>query len=265
MKLATKLLIFFILISNTLISQKQVLLDNYFNHEINVTGNEYHYTWKDTSMTGFSKLGDMFVQEGCELSELAYQPTFEYLKSASVYIIADPDNENDSKKPNCISEQAVGVIKNWVKMGGVLVLLANDFKNCDLEGLNLLSSKFGILLNYDLNFPELKPTDSSKRNFNSCSIFNLPSHPIFKDVNKIFLKEICSMNCKNQAKPILTKNKRTFIAESHYGEGYVFVVGDPWFYNEYIDNNVLPFDIQNQMAASNFVRHLVKKCQLHQL
>ena len=49
------------------------------------------------------------------------------------------------------------------------------------------------------------------------------------------------------------------MAASKYGKGFVFAVGDPWLYNEYIDNRKLPEDFNNYKAAENFIKWLLNK------
>jgi unsaturated rhamnogalacturonyl hydrolase len=41
------------------------------------------------------------------------------------------------------------------------------------------------------------------------------------------------------------------IAENKVGKGYVFAIGDPWIYNEYIDHDRLPESFDNRKAAEN--------------
>ena len=43
--------------------------------------------------------------------------------------------------------KAAGAIGKWVGNGGVLLLMANDIKNAELDSFNLLSLKFGMQLN----------------------------------------------------------------------------------------------------------------------
>jgi unsaturated rhamnogalacturonyl hydrolase len=42
------------------------------------------------------------------------------------------------------------------------------------------------------------------------------------------------------------------------GKGLVFAVGDPWFYNEYVDGRKIPAEYQNYSAANEFVNWLIK-------
>jgi unsaturated rhamnogalacturonyl hydrolase len=105
----------------------------------------------------------------------------------------------------------------------------------------------------------LRGADKKIRNFQSCASVNLPDHPIFKDVSKIFIKEISSIQCSKQAKPILTEQGKVYMAEANYGKGYVFAIGDPWLYNEYIDHALLPQDFENKKAAINLVKYVLAK------
>jgi len=49
------------------------------------------------------------------------------------------------------------------------------------------------------------------------------------------------------------------MASSQYGKGFVFAVGDPWLYNEYIDNRKLPEGFENKKAAENLFEWLLSK------
>jgi unsaturated rhamnogalacturonyl hydrolase len=80
---------------------------------------------------------------------------------------------------------------------------------------------------------------------------NLPDQPLFKGVSKIYIKEISDINLKGSAKAILTEKGKVLMAECKYGKGYVFAIGDPWIYNEYIDHDRLPAGFDNRKAAEN--------------
>jgi len=241
-------------------AQQKVLLDNYYNNETNAKTNlPFHYLWEDKAFSGYSQLGEIFTQQGATLATLKEKPNCKNLKGADVYIIVDPDHEKDSKNPNFMDKKAASAIARWVKKGGVLLLLTNDSSNCELSKFNLLPSKFGITYNIDFNHPELRGADKKIRNFQSCASENLPNHPVFSGVRKIFIKEIASINCQKPAVPVLVENGKTFMAEANYGKGYVFAIGDPWLYNEYIDHALLPADFDNKKAAENLVKLLMAK------
>jgi unsaturated rhamnogalacturonyl hydrolase len=80
---------------------------------------------------------------------------------------------------------------------------------------------------------------------------NLPSHALFNGLKKIYIKEVSDINLSGTAKSILTENGKVLIAENKFGKGYVFAIGDPWIYNEYIDHDRLPESFENRKAAEN--------------
>ncbi len=245
---------------NTLNSQKRVVLDNYYNNEISPKTNQpYHYLWDDKAFSGFSQFGDIFIENGAVLATLKEKPDCKNLAKADVYIIVDPDHAKDAASPNYMDKKAATAIVKWVKAGGVLLMLTNDSSNCELVKFNLLSSKFGITYNNDFNHPELRGADKKVRNFQSCASVNLPNHKVFEGVSRIFIKEISSIQCTKPAKPVLVENGKVYMAEASYGKGYVFAVGDPWLYNEYIDHALLPDDFENKKAAINLVKLLLSK------
>ena len=126
--------------------QKTVAVDNWFNHETNAkTGKIYHYTWDDTENSGFSQLGDIFKSKGAQLKTIGSKPDKKNLAGVNVYIIVDPDTTTESPKPNYIEADDIKVITNWVKNGGVLLILANDKPNCEFTHLNNLARFSGCI------------------------------------------------------------------------------------------------------------------------
>jgi unsaturated rhamnogalacturonyl hydrolase len=87
----------------------------------------------------------------------------------------------------------------------------------------------------------------------------LPDHPLFKGVKKIYIKEVSDINLSGKAQPVLSEKGKVLIAETSYGKGYVFAIGDPWIYNEYIDHDRLPESFENRKAAENLTRLLIGK------
>jgi unsaturated rhamnogalacturonyl hydrolase len=246
-------ILFLCCISITGFTQKVVLLDNFYNNEtITKTEKPFHYLWEDKEMSGYSQLGEIFQQKNFKLSTLREKPSADNLKEASIYIIVDPDTPLETASPNYMDKKAANSIANWVKNGGVLVMLTNDYTHCELDSLNILANKFGMKFSTLVLHPE-KSEPGKPRNFNSCASINLPNHPLFKGVSKIFLKEVSSIICKNPVKPILVESGQVLMAEAKYGKGYVFAVGDPWLYNEYIDHLMLPKDFENHKVAKNLV------------
>lgn len=233
--------------------QKTVAVDNWFNHETNAkTGKIYHYTWDDTENSGFSQLGEIFKSKGANLKTIAGKPDKKNLQGVNVYIIVDPDTTTENPKPNYIEADDIKVISNWVKQGGTLLILANDKPNCEFTHLNNLAKVFGM------HFNQVTLNRVTGTNWEMGAETNLPDHPVFKGVKKIYLKEVSSISLWNNAKPVLKDDGNAYMAEVKYGKGFVFAVGDPWIYNEYIDHKYLPEDFDNLKAAYNLCDYLLQ-------
>ncbi len=236
-----------------LYSQKVVGLDNWFNRETNAkTGQPFHYLWTDTENSGYSRWGDIFKSRGAKITTIE-KPLASVLSSINVYIIVDPDTTTESKSPNYIMPDDIKAITKWVKKGGVLAILANDAPNCEFTHLNQLAKEFGMRFNHVTLHP-VPGTD-----FEKGASVNLPAHPLFKDVSKIYIKEVSDIKLSGTAKSVLTENGKVLIAENNFGKGYVFAIGDPWIYNEYIDHDRLPEKFQNRKAAENLTDLLLSK------
>jgi unsaturated rhamnogalacturonyl hydrolase len=136
----------------------------------------------------------------------------------------------------------------------VLVLLANDSNNCDLPHLNLLAKKFGITFtNNSLNMVK-------NDTYVQGEVLPGANNPVFKTTKRMFLKELSELTVKAPAKALVTKDNAVIIAVAKYGKGTVFAVGDPWVYNEYIDNRkLLPAEFENYKAAEDLVKWLLQQ------
>lgn len=226
-------------------SQTVIGLDNWFNREIHpLTGEPFHYLWTDKEMSGYSKWGDIFISRGAVLKTIG-KPFSSVLKNLDVYIIVDPDSTTESLSPNYILPDDIKTIKKWVKKGGVLAILANDAPNCEFTHLNMLASSFGMRFNH-VTRHSVQGTD-----WEMGASTNLPDHALFKGVRKIYIKDVSDINLSGKASAILEENGKVLIAETCYGRGYVFAIGDPWIYNEYIDHDLLPESFDNKKAAEN--------------
>ena len=75
------------------------------------------------------------------------QPTLAGLHGAQVYIIVSPDIPVKNPNPHYMQPEDAAQIAEWVKAGGVLVIMENDPANADIDHLNLLAEKFGIHYN----------------------------------------------------------------------------------------------------------------------
>ncbi|MET0241989.1 MAG: DUF4350 domain-containing protein, partial [Flavitalea sp.] len=235
-------------------SAQVVTLDYFFNREFRKakTGKaeRFHYTWEDTAQTGYSIWGHIFRDLGAETKSMDAAPTATNLAGTGVYIIVDPDTEKETGQPNYIGRKHIKSITQWVKEGGVLVLLANDSANTELKNLNKLAGKFGIHFKDDLR----NKVDGDK--FDMAALIPPPDDPIFKTAKKMYIKEICSITIKKKAKSAFTDKGDVIMAVSQYGKGTVFAVGDPWFYNEYC-NGRLTQDFDNDKAAKDLAAWLL--------
>ena len=236
---------------------RTVLLDNYFNNEWkkDATGTmvRYHYTWEDKSNSGFSMLRDIFNIHGVKTTSLEKAPTSDNLSSASIYIIVDPDTKNETDQPNFIQPDHITATTDWVKSGGVLVLMGNDMNNAEFDHFNRLAGKFGISFNTD------NQNQVINDQYSQGEILIQSSSTIFPKRSKIFVKEYSSLAVDKPAVPVLKKDNYVVMAMARSGKGFVFAIGDPWIYNEYVDGRKLPSEYQNYEAATDLVKWLIKQ------
>ncbi|HAX93387.1 MAG TPA: hypothetical protein DCY25_05475 [Bacteroidales bacterium] len=234
-------------------AQPVVGLDNWFNRETNAkTGQPFHYLWTDTEWSGYSRWGEIFTSMEAKITTIE-KPLAPVLKNIDVYIIVDPDTTTESKTPNYIMPDDIKAIKKWVKKGGALAVLANDAPNCEFTHLNRLMKNFGMQFNH----VTLHPVTGTEFEMGASAVFE--DHPVFKGVSKIYIKEVSDINLSRNARSLLTENGKVLIAETSYGKGYVFAIGDPWIYNEYIDHDRLPSGFENRKAAENLSGFLLGK------
>ncbi len=252
-----KLLIAFLLFTTlSTFAQLQVTIDNWYNREVHSkTGLPFHYLWSDTQNSGFSELGNLFFSKGAQLNTLENAPNAKNIADADIYIIVDPDTTSENPSPNYVQSKDIKAVKKWVKKGGVLLLLANDRPNCEFTHFNKLAGEFGIRF----NAVSINPVKDRKWDMGAET--NLPDHPVFKGVNKIYLKEVASIEISGSTKGVLLDDGNILMAECSYGKGFVFAVGDPWLYNEYIGHIMLPSDFENEKAAENLVSFLIHKAK----
>ncbi|NVM62280.1 unsaturated rhamnogalacturonyl hydrolase [Mucilaginibacter sp. SG538B] len=236
---------------------KTVLLDSYFNNEYHkdVTGKNipFHYKWEEQDNNGFSFFGEIFNNHGLHTQTLNEAPDDVNLKKAAAYIIVDPDIPKENPDAKYIEEPHIKAISNWVKNGGILVVLNNDTGNAEFVHLNKLMAKFGI------SFNQNSVNRVVGRNFEQGAI-NIPAdNSIFKTARKVYIKELSTLQLTSPAVSQLINGKDVIVATAKYGKGTVFAVGDPWFYNEYTDGRKLPPDYDNFKAANDLVGWLVKQ------
>ena len=234
---------------------KTVLLDDYFNHEIRKgkLGKDevFHYKVNELLDSGYSIFMNTFRTSGGSVGQLSTAPTETNLAGASVYVIVDPDTEKETANPQFVGPANVKAIADWVKKGGVLALFGNDGQNCELDKFNTLSETFGIKFNKDRKFEVLN------NDYKMGRVMIPAGNPIFPNTKEIYIKEVSTLSLSKDAKSVLTVNGDVLIAMAKYGKGSVFVIGDPWLYNEYTDGRRLPYEYENFKAAQDLSNWLI--------
>lgn len=247
---------------------RTVLLDYYFNneHHRDITGAtvRYHYTWEDQANSGFSLWGTVFRRYGLRTDSLAVAPTAANLRRAAVYIIVDPDNEKESPSPHYPGAADIRAIYDWVKAGGVLVLMSNDSANAEFPHFNGLAERFGIHFNQDCRNPVIGHNYEQGAFTMTGAGGNVrpPAEWIFKTTHKIYIKELSTLKLSPPARPVYTDKGDVIMAVSRIGKGTIFAVGDPWFYNEYLDGRKLPAEYENYNAASDLVKWIITEIKV---
>jgi unsaturated rhamnogalacturonyl hydrolase len=235
---------------------KTVMLDDFFNHEVRkskiTSGDEvWHYKWDERPDAGFYAWGQIFKSLGSKTETLSAAPTAANLKNADVYIIVDPDTAKETANPNFVNPASVKAVADWVKRGGVLVLMGNDAQNAELDKFNTLAKEFGIQFNKDRKFEVIN------NDFKMGGIEIAAGNAIFKTAKKVFAKEVSTLSLSGNAKAVVSANGDTIMAISKHGKGTVFVIGDPWLYNEYVDGRRLPLEFENFKATEDLSRWLI--------
>ena len=237
---------------------KTVLLDAWFNSQKrpDAFGREvyFHYKWNDQSNSGYSLFGHIFNNFGAMTRTLEAAPTDAALNKAQVYIIVSPDIPVKNPDPHYMNPHDATQIAEWVKRGGILMMMENDPANADLEHLNLLAEKFGIHFNSLIR----NKVDGDKFEMGKISIDG-ESDPIFHNSHSIFMKEICTISVSPPAAASLKDHGDVLMAASKYGKGTVFAAVDPWLYNEYTDGRKLPSSYDNYAAGEELVRWVLKQ------
>jgi unsaturated rhamnogalacturonyl hydrolase len=238
---------------------KRVTLDSYFNNEIKKDANgqsvSWHYKWDELPNSGFSLWGHVFRNYGVKTDMLMDAPTIANLKNSAIYIIVDPDTKEETPTPNFIEPKDVKAISDWVRAGGVLVLMGNDVGNAEFDHFNQLAAVFGIQFNKDSR------NKVPGNDFAMGKLTVVPPHPIFKTARNLYLKEISTLQLKPPARAVFTEGGDNIMAVAKFGKGTVFAVGDPWLYNEYTDGRKLPPEYDNYKAANDLALWLIQQTQ----
>lgn len=236
---------------------KTIMLDNYFNNEFkkDITGKQisFHYHWNEWDHPGFGLLGEYAKYMGAKIHTLKAAPTVQNLSNADVYIIVDPDTKKETPQPNFMNDASVEQIKTWVNNGGVLLLMANDSTNAELDKFNKLSTAFGIEFKKEMKNPV------TGTQFEMGLIKVQDGNPIFKTARNLYLKEISTLNLTAPAQSVLDHKGDVVMAIAKMGKGTVFAVGDPWLYNEYTDGRRLPATYDNFTAGNELMMWLLQQ------
>ncbi|RZK48936.1 MAG: glycoside hydrolase family 88 protein [Pedobacter sp.] len=236
---------------------KLLVMDSYFNNEQKPdffgVQKPWHYKWDELPNAGFSFLGGIMQSQGLKISTLYEAPSVANLKKAAYYLIVDPDHSADNPHPKFVESTHIADLKKWVKKGGVLILMGNDAANAELTHFSELAGSFGIRFKGDSKGRVPVPTQ-----LETALVEVPPGNEIFKSAKNLFIKEYSSLILTAPAKSLLTDaDGDVVMASSSYGKGHVFVIGDPWLYNEYVDGRKLPPTFDNFKAAQEWVTWLI--------
>lgn len=233
-----------------------ILLDAWYNSQTrkNPAGltELYHYKWNDTTNSGYSLFGQMWRDHGVATETLTTAPTLENLKDAQYYLIVSPDNPAKNPNPHFMDEADAFQVAQWVKSGGVLLLMENDPANADIEHLDLLADQFGLHFNNVLVHHVVGDDFAEGR-------IDVGATAPFTHPHTIYMKDTCSLALSQGAAPLLVWKGDTLMAWSRFGKGMVMAVTDPWLYNEYTDGKKLPALYDQQAAGQEFVTWVVEQ------
>jgi unsaturated rhamnogalacturonyl hydrolase len=210
-------------------------LDCYHNNE-----SSPHYTWSLTTIDGFSQFAGIILGLNADTASIKTVVDSAVLSKIQVFIIVDPDTTTEAPAPKYLTTDEINAIDSWVQRGGALMLLANNFGNCELSKMSELGSRFGIRFNADTygTVYDLSP---------------LPAHAFFNGCDTLYIKDISTLKLASPAQAAFTLGGKNLIATSTKGLGTVFAIGDPWLYNEYINRR------DNFEAGSNVMSWLLTR------
>jgi unsaturated rhamnogalacturonyl hydrolase len=130
---------------------RTVLVDGWFNSQqrADAFGQQvhFHYKWNTWDEPGYSLFGHIFRSFGAGTNELDAEPTLANLRKSQVYLIVSPDNAGKNPHPHYANAEDATRIADWVRAGGVLMIMENDTSYADLDHFNIVSEKFGIHFN----------------------------------------------------------------------------------------------------------------------
>lgn len=242
---------------------KTVLLDAWFESQKRKTpaGNEqlFHYKWSDQANSGYSAWGEMFRQYGMRTEILEQAPRAADLRQVGIYVLVAPDNLKLNPNAHFMDQESADAIVDWVKAGGVLVIMENDIERADQVHFDLLSDRFGIRFN-----PVMKQDELNNSYANTIVPVPAGTGGIFNQDFKALMKQICTITVSEPAKAILKAHGTdadgdVVMAVAHVGRGLVYANVDPWVYNEYTDGRKNPMDEENFAAGQQLTRWIIEQ------
>jgi unsaturated rhamnogalacturonyl hydrolase len=236
-----------------------ITIDNYFNNEWRKDAGgqqaSWHYVWNEMDNGGYSLWGHIFHNKGVRTNMLSQAPTAASLAHTDIFLMVDPDTEKETAKPNYMDAQHAEEIYNWVKKGGVLLIMQNDSGNAEIKRFNTLTERFGIHFNED------SKNHVESTHFEQGALYIPAGNAIFPNTKKVYIKELSTINVKAPATALYSNKGDVIMAVTKIGKGTVFAVGDPWFYNEYLDGRRLTPDFENYQAATDLASWLIKQAK----
>lgn len=236
-----------------------ISIDNYFNNEWRKDAggqqSSWHYVWTEMDNGGYSLWGHIFHNKGVRTNMLSAAPTAASLANTNIFLMVDPDTEKETAKPNYMNAKDAEEIYNWVKKGGVLVIMQNDSGNAEIKRFNTLTERFGIHFNED------SKNHVIGTQFEQGALYIPAGNAVFPNTKKVYIKELSTINVTSPATALYSNKGDVIMAVAKIGKGIVFAVGDPWFYNEYLDGRRLTPEFENYQAATDLADWLIKQAK----
>jgi hypothetical protein len=190
--------------SRTIGSRRTVVIDGWFNSQqrTDAFGQQvdFHYKWNTWDKPGYSLFGHLFREFGAQTKRARREPTLANLKGADVYVIASPDNLDKNPHPHFANAEDATQLAEWVKAGGVLVIMENDTSFADLDHFNVIGDKFGIHFNSVLRKHVIGT------NWEQGRIDIDGKGPIFHHPHTIYVKDVCTITVTGP--PVSARRRR---------------------------------------------------------
>ena len=242
---------------STLARGDTVVVDGWFNSQLrpDAFGQQvnFHYKWNTWDNPGYSSFSHLFHEFGAQTSEHDAEPTLANLKGADVFVIASPDNLDKNPHAHFANSEDAAQLAEWVRTGGVLVIMENDTSFADLDHFNVIGDKFGIHFNSVLRKHVIGT------NWEQGRIDIDGKGPVFHHPHIIYVKDVCTITVSKPARSVLEEGDDIFMATAKYGKGTVVAMTDPWLYNEYTGVRKLPALYDNYAAGKEFVRWILEQ------